>query len=272
MNYHVENIFFHGKTVLTLNNLSVDEMRNVESYGIHAFRFCDRLTNILPDILYTSLLFLGGFGTNPNIPVFGSKPTFWMEMANEAFIKRATGYQWQKRTDVDVEIDEKEIHSGDFIAITRFDGIDQIIQYGAGSTAGHSTMALWIDGELHVVESQDGWYWPKHGIQRNKFSQWVQWAKNAGFNVVVLPLAPEYRAIFNETAVIEWFKTVEGLPYGYHNFLFGWVDTANKSFPPLLDIELVPVIFSILEKIKPTVVDIFLNQALNKRLNTTVFF
>lgn len=53
-----------------------------------------------------------------------------------------------------MEIDEKEIHSGDFIAITRFDGIDQIIQYGAGSAAGHSTMALWIDGELNVIESQ----------------------------------------------------------------------------------------------------------------------
>ena len=49
------------------------------------------------DVLYTALLFLGGFGTNPNIPVFGSKPTFWMEMANQAFIKRATGYEWQRR-------------------------------------------------------------------------------------------------------------------------------------------------------------------------------
>ena len=113
-----------------------------------------KLTLFLADILYTSLLFLGGFGTDPNIPVFGSKPTFWMEMANEAFIKRATGYEWQKRPDVFVEIDEKEIHSGDFIAITRFDGIDQIIQWGAGSAAGHSTVALWIDGELNVIESQ----------------------------------------------------------------------------------------------------------------------
>jgi len=180
LNYHVENVFFHGKTVVTFKNLSAKEMQNVESYGIHAFRFCDKLTNILrktnfsslisfffslmklqqilinflADILYTSLLFLGGFGTDPNIPVFGSKPTFWMEMANEAFIKRATGYEWQRRNDVNVDIDEKEIHSGDFIAITRFDGIDQIIQYGAGSAAGHSTVALWIDGELHVVESQ----------------------------------------------------------------------------------------------------------------------
>lgn len=215
-------------------------------------------------------MFLGGFGTDPNIPVFGSKPTFWMEMANQAFIKRATGYEWQRRNDVNVEIDEKEIHSGDFIAITRFDGIDQIIQYGAGSAAGHSTVALWIEGELHVIESQDGWYWPKHGIQRNKFSQWIEWARNAGFNVAVLPLSPESRAIFNETAAYEWFKTVEGLPYGYHNFLFGWIDTPDKSYPPLLDPDLLPVIFSVLEKLLPNVVNIFYTQALNKRLGTTV--
>jgi len=85
-----------------------------------------------------------------------------------------------------------------------------------------------------------------------------------------LPLAPEYQAIFNETAAIEWFKTVEGLPYGYHNFLFGWVDTPDKSYPPILDADLLPVVFSILEKFVPSVVDIFLNQALNQRLNTTV--
>ena len=34
------------------------------------------------------------------------------------------------------------------------------------------------------------------------------------------------------SAAYEWFKTVEGLPFGYHNFLFGWVDTPDKSYPP----------------------------------------
>lgn len=131
-------------------------------------------------------------------------------------------------------------------------------------------MALWIDGELNVVESQDGWYWPKRGIQRNKFSQWIEWARNSGFNVAILPLSSEYQALFNETAAYEFFKTVEGLPYGYHNFLFGWIDTPDKSYPPLLDADLVPVVFSILEKFIPKAVDTFLNQALNKRLNTTV--
>ena len=35
-----------------------------------------------------------------------------------------------------------EVHSGDFLAITRFDGVDQIIEYGTGSHSGHSCMIL----------------------------------------------------------------------------------------------------------------------------------
>ena len=61
---------------------------------------------------------------------------------------------------------------------------------------------------------------------------------------------------------------MEGFPYGYHNFLFGWIDTEKDNFPPLLDNDFVAMVFSILEKIdKPLVVQ-FLNEALNKRLGT----
>jgi len=37
----------------------------------------------------------------------------------------------------------------------------------------------------------------------------------------------DVRARFNVTAAAEWFKKMEGYPYGYHNFLFGWFDTAD---------------------------------------------
>lgn len=39
--------------------------------------------------------------------------------------------------------------------------------------------------------------------------------------------------------------------------------------PPLIPPGLIPVVFSVLEEFKPDVVDVFFNQALNKRLNTT---
>ena len=63
-----------------------------------------------------------------------------------------------------------------------------------------------------------------------------------------MPLAQKYRDLFNETAAQEEFYRLEGLPYGYHNFLYGWVDTPNDNFPRLITPDLVPVVFSILER------------------------
>jgi hypothetical protein len=50
---------------------------------------------------------------------------------------------------------------------------------------------------------------------------------------------------------------MEGLPYGYHNFLYGFVDTLNDNWPSLLPKDFVPIVFSILEKIDYNVTDIF---------------
>lgn len=82
----------------------------------------------------------------------------------------------------------------------RLDGLDPIIMYGSGTHAGHSTVAMRFDGELYVIESQDGWYWPHNGIQRNKWSDWIQWAEDASFHVAHMPLSAEARAKFNEKA------------------------------------------------------------------------
>jgi len=60
----------------------------------------------------------------------------------------------------------------------------------------------------------------------NLYKDWVVYAMNAGYMVTWLPIQEEYRAQFNATAAFEWFKNgIEGTPYGYHNFIFGWIDT-----------------------------------------------
>lgn len=141
--------------------------------------------------------------------------------------------------------------------------------YGSGSHIGHSTMALRFDGELYIVESQDAWYWPVHNIQRNKYSDWIQYAKNCDFHVSHLPLSPEARAKFNETAAQEFFNKTEGDPYGYYNFLFGWIDTPENNYPPILPSYFATIAFSIVNKIAPKVMDIFFNQAINHRLGVS---
>ena len=64
----------------------------------------------------------------------------------------------------------------------------------------------------------------------------------------------------------EFFKKSEGLPYGYHNFLFGWIDTPNDNLPPLLDGDLILPLFSCLERLYEFPINRILTQALNKRL------
>lgn len=95
-----------------------------------------------PDLFKTVGVFVGGLGTNPNIPFFGSKPPKYMQKLNVDFIEAGTNFRWKERTPHFVNLSSYEVRSGDFVAITRFDGIDQLIQYGAGSHAGHSALLL----------------------------------------------------------------------------------------------------------------------------------
>lgn len=53
-------------------------------------------------------------------------------------------------------------------------------------------------------------------------------------NVVLLPLREDMRSKMNFTAANEWFAELEGTPYGYHNFIYSWVDTENDNVPLIL--------------------------------------
>jgi len=268
------NLFRHGKHTHTFKNLSTDDIDVVNFVGPRALILCDNIAHLIPDLFKTIGLFLGGIGiTTWNIPFFGLKPYKMQKEWNVDFIKKATGYQWHKRDEKKIYIPPKEsIQSGDFFAITRFDGLDQIIEYGTGSHSGHSVTAVWDhdENELYIVESQDGWYWKLgHGLQRNKYADWMVAAQAAGMNVVHMPLKKELAAKYDEKAVWKWFKTVEGTPYGYRNFLFSWIDTEFDNYPPLLDINFAYMAFTLLSHFDKKVGELLIGEALNHRLGTT---
>lgn len=129
-------------------------------------------------------------------------------------------------------------------------------------------MAQWLDGELYIIESQDGWYWPTHGIQKTKFDDWIKEARDADFHVSWMKLNKEQRAKYDEKKAAAFFKEMEGLPYGYHNMLFSWLDTPYNNLPPVLPGEFLMIAFSVLDRISPKMIDTFVGQALNKRLGT----
>ncbi len=205
---HVESFYISGKHQITFANLSADTMAEIAVNGLRIYLFCDGYTDTFVSVYNTVLAFYGGLGTDPNgDAVHGSHVPDYMEAANVKFLSELMGYNLTVRETQDYidEYDPNLIQSGDFLSITRLDGVDPIIMYGSGSHAGHSVMALRFDGELDIVESQDGWYWPTHGLQRTAWSNWTQWAKNADFHVSHMPLSPEARARFNETAAQEFF-------------------------------------------------------------------
>ena len=266
--YHVEVIFKRGKHQITFTNLDEDELKDIQMGGFKAYMFCDGFIDTFISVFKTLLCFIGGLGVDPDKKIPSPHVPDYMVNANLDFLNNTMNYTPEKRDTIFVDIDESLIQSGDFLAIMRLDGLDPIIMYGSGSHAGHSTMALRFDGDLYIVESQDAWYWPKHNIQRTPYREWIQYAQNCDFHVVHMPLSPENRAKFNETAAQEFFNKTEGDPYGYYNFLFGWIDTPQDNYPPLLPSYFAPIAFSIVGKIAPSVLDIFLLQAMNHRLGT----
>jgi len=237
--------------------------------GIKAFGFCDGVKESIESIWNFAKAFVGGISDHPYIPYIGTHVPHYMEQANVDFLAQSMGLELEERETKKVEIDPDLIGSGDFFSILRLDGLDPIIMYGTGSHVGHSTMALRFDGELYVVESQDAWYWPTHGLQRTKWADWIKQAEQASFHVSWLPLSPESKAKFDEKAANDWFFQTEGLPYGYHNFLYGWIDTPSNNWPPMLANEFAPILFTIVEKFLPKVTQNFFSEALNFRLGTT---
>lgn len=83
-----------------------------------------------------------------------------------------------------------------------------------------------------------------------------------------MPLSGKSLMKFDVEKARDWFFQLEGLTYGYHNFLYGWIDTERDNLPPQLPNELLPVFGAIAEKILPKQIGITYTSALNKRLGT----
>lgn len=271
----LKEVFFHGEHRITLKNLSQDDLDEIKLNGIKIMSFCQGFFTSLHSFYMSLKLYIGGLGKDPGsiLPILRPEVPEYMVKANLEFLKTFANFEPKFRGDYGksiLDIDETQIKSGDFIAIYRLDGLDPLIMFGSGSRLGHSAVACWIDGELYILESQDGWYWPKRGIQRNKWKTWVQWAHNADFNVAILPLKDEIRQKFDVEKAQKWFTSgIEGLNYGYHNFLYSWIDTPDDNLPSsIIQSEIFLSVFSILERISKSTATTIMGESLNQRLQT----
>jgi hypothetical protein len=94
-------------------------------------------------------------------------------------------------------------------------------------------------------------------------------ARERDYNVAWLPLKPEIAAAYNIQKARDFFYEMEGLPYGYHNFLFGWDDTVFSNLPPLMPSEYIPIVLAQYEKVNFNQVYKIFGAGINMRLGTT---
>ena len=268
---YLQFIAFQGEHDIVLKRITQDDKDEIKVNGIKLYSFCSDFKNTIKSLLNTLKTFYGGLGLDPNAKNPKFRPTIPkdMEKANLRVLELFNHYTPERRNNTLIKIDKNIIHSGDAILIARMDGLDPMIMIGSGGRTGHTCVCSWMDGELYVLEAQDAWYWPREGIQKNKWDDWIQWAYNADFNAVLLPLREEYRNKLNVEKANAWYENeVEGLPYGYHNFIFTWIDTTTKNFPFFTTQEFIELAFSLLSKVYPKGSDLIATEGLNMRLGT----
>ena len=265
-------IAFQGTHDIVLKRITQDDKDEIKLNGVKVYGFCLGFINTIKSLLTTFKAFYGGLGNDPKAknPKFRPNVPKDMERANLRIMELFNHYTPERRNNTIVNFDKSIVKSGDFLLISRLDGIDPLIMMGAGGRSGHSAVCTWMDdGDLYVIEIQDGWYWPKSGIQRNKWEDWLQWAYIADFNVALLPLKEEYRNKLDVAKANAWFENeMEGLPYGYHNFIYTWIDTPYNNFPFFTTAEIAEFLFSVVSLVYPPLSDLFVTESLNIRLGT----
>eukprot|EP01100_Stratorugosa_tubuloviscum_P013949 TRINITY_DN719_c0_g2_i1.p1 TRINITY_DN719_c0_g2~~TRINITY_DN719_c0_g2_i1.p1 ORF type:complete len:554 (+),score=244.36 TRINITY_DN719_c0_g2_i1:149-1810(+) len=251
----------------SVENLSNNEIQDIQQNGIRIFRFLGSPTFVIEAIIATAELFIPALTGDSHVPPQTAA-------ANVEFLKEYPQIVMAPRNITTVELDESMINSGDFFGVIRLDGLDPMLAWGMGAHTGHTTVALWIDDQLNICESTTASnYWPTDGLQCTPYRTWLQQAADADHNVVHVPLAKKYVDMFDEQKAVEWFKSVEGMPYGYHNMLFAWIDTVYGNLPCIppdytlcLDPEVLHTLSGIVDKFDPAISYSMWNQAMGKRL------
>jgi len=262
--FHVHDFLLPGSSRIELADITPMDYEDLQANGLRVLHFPFAVLQDVLDFWETIRLFLRGL-----IPL--GPPSVPKETAdiNRQFLFDHMGIDMAPRSVNSIGFNSSYVQSGDFLGILRLDGLDPMIAWGEGAHTGHTTVVLEINGKMHVVESQTAsHYWPNNLIQRTPFDEWLKLAQAASYNVVHLPLNAKARALFNHTAALQFFESVEGTPYGFNNFLFGWIDSPEANFPLPLRSQAVMILFAILQHIEPVITDYFWSQALNHRLGT----
>lgn len=233
--------------------LSLDEYADIKYYGMNFFIFQKGILNSLYSIWDTSKLFRGKE----------------MELKNKEFLEDEMKITL---TESKLEPIPKDLKSGDVFLIRRLDGLDPLIMWGTGSHIGHT--AVHINNYIYESTGENIFgknYWPPpYGFIRTELNQWIENAKKADYDVVVIRLKQEYSTLLDKNIdlITNWWDKNKGTPYGFNNFIWGWIDSKNRNFPNPMSSELFSNVVSFMYRhnIAKQELDSFIMEPLNKRL------
>ena len=153
---YLQFVAFEGHHEIVLKRITKDDKDEISMNGIKLYGFCSGLVNTVKSFMTTLKAFYGGLGLDPKAknPKFRPNIPKDMEKINLRILELYNHYTPERRkNNTIVNFDKKTVHSGDFILISRFDGLDPLIMLGAGGRSGHSAVCSWIGDELYVLES-----------------------------------------------------------------------------------------------------------------------
>ncbi|XP_065044253.1 uncharacterized protein LOC103988768 isoform X1 [Musa acuminata AAA Group] len=168
----------------------------------------------------------------------------WVESSNLAFLKKHMGATFEGRPQPWISsINVNDIHSGDFLVISkirgRWGGFGTLEKLVTGTYADHSVVCLKdSEGKLYIGESGPG---NGKGNDIIVIPPWDEWWESelkkdeSNPHIALLPLHPDMRAKFNNTAAWEYAKCMLHKPYVYHKMIFSWIDIVSGNYLPPLD-------------------------------------
>eukprot|EP00698_Gefionella_okellyi_P019932 TRINITY_DN618_c0_g1_i4.p1 TRINITY_DN618_c0_g1~~TRINITY_DN618_c0_g1_i4.p1 ORF type:complete len:437 (+),score=50.80 TRINITY_DN618_c0_g1_i4:104-1414(+) len=231
-----------GDTKVEMKMLTTDAVADIEQFGLKVFAV---ETNML-DLAYQ----------------FWETYRLFQDPTNETAIlmlKQTMGVEVVPRNKGMMKVAPEDLIPGDTILTWSVGGgPDPLIMWGTGSRNTHTYMILNVNETMQICDSSD------YNIRCMTYQSWY----NEGLNnpYVLLRLRPDLRTRFNNTAAVEFLTPLLGLPYGYQNFLFGWLDTPDGNFPFPMTSELLSVGLSLASQLFEDDVMLVFGEGLNQRI------
>lgn len=267
--FKVKIVFFKGEHLITLDDVSDDEMLEIGVNGIRVFGFCENIVESIISIYKTYRLFTDTEKEPEqmkNYPYYQEKTTEELEKDHLEFLKKFSNFDIEPRGpmgDTPLPV-EDTIQSGDFFGLSEPRSFGSVmLMYFTGGPISHAAMALRLENnDLYVVEMKGA------GLTISTWKEFVDKQIKTHHYVVHCPLKKEYREKFNTQKAYEYFLTL-GKKYGGYVVTAPWFDIPDRSTPIYLPEESIMLFLSLMDKYQPSSSYSLFRAALNMRLGTS---